>query len=219
MPSVWRNAVTDGTATNLTQINTTSSYTVSFWAKFTGTGDIMRHASTANAARDGYGFSFSTGELLVRHFTGTGSTNYIASSGGLLLSPTWQHYAVIYSGGVLLTFINGEFRNRTVAANAPTANAACTTTLTPNLTGTFNGNLFDFQMLPNVAVPVSDVITLMDPRYRHPGVRARWFGLQFPGTGPSSTLRDESGNNSNLTTSATGRLFPDVEPPYLPTLA
>jgi hypothetical protein len=179
----------------------------------------MRHASTANAARDGYGFSFTTSELLVRHFTGTGSTNYIASSGGLLLSPTWQHYAVIYSGGVLLTFINGEFRNRTVAANAPTANAACTTTLTPGLTGTYNGNLFDFQMLPNVAVPVSDVKNLMNPRYKHPNVKARWFGLEFPGYLANQTLRDESGNNSNLTTSSSGRLFPDEEPPFLPTLA
>jgi hypothetical protein len=219
MPSVWRNASSDGTATNLTQINTTSAYTLAFWAKLTGLGDILRHSSTANTARDGYVVEFTGTSLQIRHMTATASTSYTALQGAPRLNGVWTHYTVVYSAGVLFTFVNGELQTRTAAANAPTANAACTTTLTPGLSGTYVGNLFDFQMLPNVAVAFPNVKDLMNPRYRHPDVRARWFGLEFAGIGPSSTLRDESGNNSNLTTSASGRLNPDVEPPYLPTLA
>ena len=223
MPSVWRTtAQTGGTATNLTQINiTNSSYTVAFWARSlnTGGGDLMRHASTANNARDGYAFSFNSSELVARHYNATAASNYPVLSGSPLQVGIWRHYAIVYSGGVALGFINGELVNRAAAANAPTANASCTTTLTPNITGTYNGNLFDFQILPNVAVPIPDVKTLMNPRYKHPDVKARWFGLEFPGYLANETLLDESGNNSNLTVPSTARLMADVEPPYLPTLA
>lgn len=217
MPSVWRNANSVATATNLTQLNTTTNYTVAFWAKLAVDGDVMRHASTANGARDGYAFTFNAADLQARHFFAATSSNYTVISGGPWRNGRWQHFAIVYNGSVANGFINGVLRGRTTA-NPPTANASCTTTLTPAIAGTFNGNLFDFQLLPGIAVPLADVPLLMNPRFTYPGIKARWFGLEFTGVGPSSTLRDESGNGSNLTTTATGVLHPDAEPPYLPTL-
>lgn len=217
MPSTWR---TSGSATNLTQLNTTSSYTVAFWARQRDFGDVLRHASTANVARDGYAFYFNSSELVARHCNAVGSANYVAINQSPHRDGRWGHYAVVYDGVTNLHgFFNGVLRLRIGnATRVPTANASCTTSIVPGITATFFGNLFDLQILPGVAVPLDNVKLLMNPRYTHPGIKARWFGLGFTGVGPSSTLFDESNNGSNLTTSSTGFCYPDAEPPYLPTL-
>jgi hypothetical protein len=112
--------------------------------------------------------------------------------------------------------VDGVLRNRIAAAVAPTTNAACTTRLGAAINGAYSGNVFDLQIIPNAAVPVAAIPKLMDPKQSLPATRARWFGLGFAGVAAAGTLRDESGNNSNLV--AGTQLYPDVEPPYLPTL-
>jgi hypothetical protein len=91
--------------------------------------------------------------------------------------------------------------------------------MAPNVNGTFVGNLFDLQIILGGAVPEQAIKKLMDPTVVNPNLRARYFGREFVTRGINSTLRDESGNGNNLTTSATGRLDIGEEPPIRPTFA
>ena len=216
MPSAFLQASGNATATNLTQLNLTTAYTIAFWVKGGRDGDIFAHGSTANLARAGYGIWFDAVSLNVRHCTATASTTYAALSVGWQKNAVWQHYALVWQSSVLQCFVDGVLRNRIAAAVAPTTNASCTTTLTPAIQGTYVGNVFDLQIIPNAAVPVAAIPKLMDPKQSLPATRARWFGLEFAGVASGGTLRDESGNNSNLVAGVA--LDPDVEPPYLPTL-
>jgi hypothetical protein len=215
MPSVFRNANTSGSATNLTQLNVTTAYTIAFWAKQPN-GDLFAHGSTANLARDGYAVWFDSVSINVRHCRATASTNFAALSTGWHQNRVWQHYALVWQNSVLQCFVDGTLRNRIAAAAAITANASCTTRLNPAIQGNQPQTIFDLQIIPNAAVPEAGIKKLMDPKQSFPATRARWFGLEFGGAVSGGTVLDESGNNSNLT--SVNSCFVDAEPPYLPTL-
>lgn len=222
MPSVYRftsNSTASGT--NVTGLNyVAGGYTFAFWAKSVGSGgDIIRQSSTANTARDGYLVGFTTVGLQVRHFTATGTTTYQILNNGQTRQGTWQHFALTYDGSFVRGYVDGTLQARVSAPNVPTANASCSTTMTPNTNGTFVGNLFDLQIILGGAVPEQNIRKLMDPTVVNPNLKARYFGRQFVTLGINSTLRDESGSGNNLTTSATGRLDIGEEPPIRPTFA
>ena len=223
MPSVYRLSTnSNATGTNVTGLNyVAGGYTFAFWAKYGGgAGDIIRQASTANLARAGYVFAFTGVGLQVRHMTATTTTTYqILSNTGETRQGTWRHYALTYDGSFVRGYVDGTLLARVSAANAPTANALCSTTLVPNVNGTFIGNLFDLQIILGGAVPEQAIKKLMDPTVVNPNLKARYFGREFVTLGINSTLRDESGNGNNLTTSATGRLDIGEEPPICPTFA
>lgn len=210
----------NATGTNLTGLNITNgTYTIAFWAKgpISANGDVFRHSSTANSARDGYTVYFFPA-LRVQHYTATATTTYTAIGGSEGFENIWKHYMISYNGTHLLPAVNGTAFARVAAANQPTGNALCTTSLI-SVSGAFTGLLFDLQIIPNVSVPIEQARLLMNPTFRHPDVKARWFGREFIGVGVSSTLRDESGNGNNLTTGAGVQLPPGEEPPIRPTFA
>lgn len=222
MPSVYRfTSNSNATGTNVTGLNyIAGGYTFAFWAKLIGnaSADVFRQSSSANVARDGYVIAFSTTGLQVRHNTATTTTTYqVLTSAGR--QGVWQHFALTYDGSIALGYVDGVLQGRLSAPNAPTANALCVTTLTPNVQGTFVGNLFDFQIILGASVPGQNIKKLMDPTVVNPNLKARYFGREFVTLGINSTLRDESGNGNNLTTSATGRLDIGEDPPIRPTFA
>jgi hypothetical protein len=227
MPSVYRFTTnSNATGTNVTGLNyVAGGYTFAFWVKFQGlAGDIIRQSSTANTARDGYLVSFTgsatgAGGLQVRHYTATTTTTYQILSNGLTRQGAWQHFALTYDGSFVRGYVDGTLQARVSAPNVPTANASCSTTMAPNVNGTFVGNLFDLQIILGGAVPEQAIKKLMDPTVVNPNLRARYFGREFVTLGINSTLRDESGSGNNLTTNATGRLDIDEEPPIRPTFA
>lgn len=224
MPSVYRfSSSTGASATNVTGLNyVAGGYTFAFWMRWTGGvggGDIIRQASTANALRDGYAIVIQSADINVRHYTTTAGTTYSAIAGAQHVDNVWKHFAITYDGTAVRGYVNGALRTRTAAPNVPTANAACTTTLRPTINADFVGNLFDLQIILGTFVPDQDVALLMDPTFRHPNLRGRFFGREFVGVPTSSTLRDESGNGNNLATSVTDTLPIGEEPPIRPTLA
>lgn len=224
MPSVYRFSNNTGaSATNLTGLNyVAGGYTFAFWMRWTGGtggGDVFRQASTANVLRDGYAIVIQAADINVRHYTATAGTTYSAIAGSQHNDNVWKHFAIIYDGSVVRGFVNGALRTRTAAANVPTANAACTTTLRPSINANFVGNLFDLQIILGTFVPDQEVAMLMDPTFRHPSVKARYFGREFVGVPGSGTLRDESGNSNNLAVAANDFLPIGEEPPIRPTLA
>lgn len=223
MPSLVRNAGVGGATTNLTGLNCTTALTVAIWARLTGSStstDVIRHASTANAARDGYRVGFNATEMRLDILGATGSQNYAAISGSPHRDGRWHHLVATYDS--VSNRINGYRDGHLVTYNTTvtqdiSANASCTTTLNPNVIGNGFGFLFfDFQILPNVVVPASDVRLLMNPRYTYPGVMGRYWGLQFRTTTGTGPIRDESGNGNNLTITQT--IQQGEEPPYLPTI-
>lgn len=224
MPSVYRfSGNTGASATNLTGLNyVAGGYTFAFWMKYlgnTGGGDIFRQASTANTLRDGYAIVIQLADINVRHYRATDAATYSAIAGSQHLERIWKHCAITYDGSVVRGYVNGMLRTRTSAPNVPTANASCTTTLRPSINADFVGNLFDLQIILGAFVPEQEVPLLMDPTFRHPSVKARYFGREFVGVPGSSTLRDESGNSNNLAVAAPDFLPIGEEPPIYPTLA
>ena len=227
MPSVYRiNGDSNATGTNVTGLNyVAGGYTFAFWAKgpnANGGGDIIRQSSTANTARDGYIITFGSAELQARHLTATTATTYNAVSNNRHHQRIWQHFAITYDGSVVRGYVNGVLVGRTAAANVPTANAACTTTLAPSpaINSVFAGNLFDLQIILGASVPEQNIRKLMDPTVVNPNLKGRYFGLGFVGVGAGGILVDESGNGNNLTVPvAPGRLDIGEEPPIRPTFA
>lgn len=221
MPSVYRLSTnSNATGTNVTGLNyVAGGYTVAFWARKEGAaGDIFRQSSTANTARAGYVIAFTTVGVQVRHMTATTTTSYqVLGIDGRV--GNWRHFALTYDGSVARGYVDGVLMNRLAAANVPTADALCSTTMVPGLNGTFIGHLFDLQIILGGAVPGQAIPKLMDPSVVNPNLKARYFGREFVGVGASGILRDESGNGNNLTTSATGRLDMAEEPPIRPTFA
>ena len=223
MPSVYRLSTnSNATGTNVTGLNyVAGGYTFAFWANKldVNAGDIFRQASTANVAREGYGIAFTATSLQVRHMSATQTTTYTVVTISPHRQGVWTHYAVTYDGSNARAYINGSQVSRTPAATIPTGNALCSTTMVPGLNGTFIGHLFDLQIILGGAVPGQAIPKLMDPTVVNPNLKARYFGREFVGVGAGATLRDESGNGNNLTTSATARLDIAEEPPIRPTFA
>lgn len=225
MPGHYRiDANSNATATNLTGLDyLAGGYTFAFWMEWLGTGnsggDIFGHTATGNTTRSGYTFAVSAANVSVRHLTAAAATSYVAIERSPHLDRVWTHCAITYDGSAVRGYINGELRTRTAAPNVPTTTATSTTTLQPNVSGPFIGNVFDLQIILGAFVPAQEVPLLMDPTFRHRNLRARFFGREFVGVGPSSTLRDESGNGNNLATAANMNLQISAEPPIRPTLA
>lgn len=225
MPSVYRfSTSTTAQGTNVTGLNyVAGGYTIAFWAKgpTSNAGDVFRQASTANAARDGYYIGFASNELQIRHFTAASTFSRQPISASPQRENIWKHYAVTFDGtGVVSGYLNGNLVLNVTLTSIPTANASCTTTLTPGTNGTYTGLLFDFQIILGASVPGQNIKKLMDPTVVNPNLKARYFGREFVGVGASGILRDESGNGNNLTTPATtGRLDIGEEPPIRPTFA
>ena len=220
MPSLVRNASVGGSTTNVTGLNCTTALTVALWHRMQSNDatDIIRHASTANNARDGFRLGFIATELRMDILGATGSTNYAAITGSPHRDGRWHHYVVTYDSTTdqMRGYVDGKLR--TSIGNATrniTANASCTTTWNPNVIGSAGGHFFfDFQILPDVVVPPSDVPLLMDPRYQYQGVKGRYFGLGFT-TSAAATggCIDESGNGNNLTISPSA-FQAGPEPPF-----
>jgi hypothetical protein len=224
MPSVYRFAASsNATATNVTGLNyAAGGYTFSFWMRWLGGnsgGDIIRQASTANSLRDGYAIVVQAADINVRHYTASAGTTYSAVAGSQHLDQIWKHIAITYDGSTVTGYVNGALRTRTAAPNVPTANAACTTTLVPAINATFVGNLFDLQLILGASVPEQEVPLLMNPTYRHPSLKGRFFGREFVTVPVSTTVRDESGSGNNLATASNTTLQMGEEPPIRPTLA
>lgn len=213
-----------GTTANVTGLNCTTSLTVALWSRFVGSGggqDIIRQSSTANTARSGWRCGFTTTTFLLAVFDNAGATSYNAIAGSPHRDGKWHHYAVTYDSatdqvrgyvdGILRTSLNNATRNIT-------ANALCTTNLNPNNIGSNAGYLFfDLQIFPDVVVPAQDVRLLMNPLYKCPGLKGRYFGINFRTTAAgANALQDESGSGNNLTISPTA-FQQGAEPPYLPT--
>lgn len=218
MPSVNRNAGTAATATNLTGLNATTGLTVAFWLKNFGQGggDIIRHASTANNARDGYAVCFTSTELNPRIYGAAAGGSFVAMTNSPHRRGQWVHFAFTFDDATnqMLGYRDGKLVQVTTVTTDMTANASCTTTLAPGIVGTLTALLFDLQILPDVVVPPQDIPLLMDPRVKYPGIKARYFGLEFRSIGGSTVLRDESGNGNNLTTTAGAVLSQAEEPPW-----
>lgn len=224
MPCVVRNAGFAGSTTNVTGLNSTNNLSVAIWCRLTGTGgacDIMRHASTANVARDGFRIGFSNTEFRLDILGATGSNNYGAVQGGRHRDGRWHHFAAVFNttANTINGYLDGRLWQTTTGVTQNiSANASCTTVWNPNILGNGAGfQYFDLQILPDVVVPPEDVPLLMKPQLLYPGVKGRYFGLQFRtsavGTG---ACRDESGNGNNLTIS-TAAFQQGEEPPFRPT--
>jgi hypothetical protein len=173
--------------------------------------------STANTARDGYRVAFTTTTVLFGLRDGTGSTNYNAITGAPHRDGNWHHYAMTFDSATneMRGYVDGMLRTITTATRDVSANASCTTSLNPNETGSGYGFLFfDMQILPDVVVPPGDIRLLMDPRVQYPGVKGRYFGLNFRTTAAGTgALLDESGNGNNLTVSPS-TIHQGPEPPW-----
>lgn len=225
MPSLVKNSGVGGSTANVTGLNCTTALTIAMWCRC-GQGsnpstDVIRQASTANAARDGYRFGFAATAVRLDILSATGSNNHDAIQNSPHRDGRWHHYVVTYSdpNNEIFGYLDGKLIQRTATTQGISANASCTTTFNPNIIG--NGNhffYFDLQILPDVVVPQADIPVLMNPKYTYPGVKGRYFGLQFRTTAASANaLRDESGNGNNLTISPS-TIHQGEEPPYLPTI-
>jgi hypothetical protein len=223
MPSLVRNTGVGGSTANVTGLNSSTGLTVALWCKLSGgastSTDVIRHASTANAARSGFRIGFSAADFRLDILGATGSNNYAAVT-GVHRNGRWNHFAATHDNATntLLGYWNGNLTQRTNATQDITADAACTTIWNPAVIGSGSGFLFfDLQILPNVVVPPSDVKLLMNPRYSYPNVKGRYFGINFRTTAAgTNALLDESGSGNNLTISPSA-FQQGEEPPYLPT--
>lgn len=224
MPSLVRNTSVGGSTTNVTGLNCTSALTVAIWVKcHQGTSvatDILRHASTANNARDGYRIGINNTEFRLDILGPTGSNNYAPIQFGPHRDAKWHHYVVTFSDAAneMFGYVDGVLRQRTAATQGISANASCTTIWNPNVIGSGSNFLFfDLQILPDVVVPAQDVPLLMDPAFQYPGVKGRYFGRNFRTTAAGTgACRDESGNGNHLTISPSA-FQQGEEPPIRPT--
>lgn len=221
MPSVLYRTVIPASATNLTGLNATTAVTIAFWVRSVAAnpnGDIIRHSSTANRTRDGYYVGFvGTGiQIIIYGSAGSSTSNF--SNTWQHRNNRWAHWAVTFDNATdaVRAYFNGKLIGTGTNARDMTANASCTTDLpSGQVNSSLIGNVFDLQVIPNVAVPASDIPLLMNPTALYGDVRARWFGLQFRQPGASGTVFDESGNGNNLTASATlAACLQGEEPPW-----
>lgn len=224
MPSVYNRATAPASASSRFGLNATTGVTLSWWYKYLGgqsfTGDIFRQ-SGASTARDGYRVGIVGNDLQV---TIAGSAGTTLSSLNFLLArinPTrWNHVAVTFddNSNQVVGYVNSKQWNQTTNTRDMTANGTtCLTEIMPSLT--FTGWMFDLQVLPDVVVGAGDIPLLMNPTYSHPGVKGRYFGLDFVTTTAGNTVYDESGNGNHVTVAAGVTLEQGDEPPFRPTFA
>ena len=214
-------------ATGLTALNAVNAITVAFWAKarIASPGDVFRHSSTANIQRDGYIAGFGSIEWQTRICGAAASTtSFISQPLARHYDGRWAHYCSVFDDATntIWWYRNGSLLGITTVATDMTSNASCTTQIAPSgLNGSFTGQLFDLQVLPDVAVPASDIIRLMRPDQKYPGVKGRWFGLNYRTPAVGGTLWDESGSGNNLTASAGSDrdCLQGEEPPWRATAA
>jgi hypothetical protein len=210
-----------GSTTNVTGLNCTTALTVAIWAKLIGgapSTDIIRHTSTANVQRQGWRCGFGSLSFQLNIADTAGNTSYAAINPSPHRDGRWHHYLVTFddAANVIRGYVDGALH--TVLGSVTrdlTAAPSCTTTWNPNAIGNGNGFfLFDFQILPDIVVPPQDVRLLMDPRVQYPGVKGRYFGLNFNTTAAGTgACIDESGNGNNLTISPSA-FQQGEEPPW-----
>lgn len=222
MPSVrWRSGLT-ATGTNLTALNSTTTFTVCAWAKVPGNqAGFFRQQSTANQLRDGYEAGFGPGGLQIYIKTNSGSpVSAGVGTPDIANNPRWKHCTLTFDNGTneVRGYIDGKMVGRSTNATDMTANASCTSGIGSSQSGTTVGLLFDIQVFPGVLVPAQDVPLLMDPEHQYPGQLARYCGLDFRTTASGGTVYDESGNGNHLTAGG-GTLEQDEEPPFRFTIA
>lgn len=229
MPAVSVRGLTNvATRANLTGLNATTGVTVAWWQRHRGfgatstsiSGDIFVHASTANPFRDGYFVGWSAGLLQVL-IGGSAGSNTQSMRPFVQAYNRWNHFAITFNDAndQLCFYMNGVLMSMTTNTRDMTANAACTTIITPNASvGSFRGDLFDLQVFPDLVIPARDILLLMDPRQQLAGLKGRYFGLRYNAPAASGTIIDESGSGNDLTASATaGAVTKTDEPPWRPT--
>lgn len=233
MPAAQIDGNTRATGTNLTGLNATTGFTLSWWYRpyaqagiSIPTAGIFQQTSTASTTRDGYSVGISAnGNMFISIAGGAGNNNTnITPSRFPWRSGQWGHYAVTFDDAtnVILVYANGQNVGRGTNTRDMSANAACTTTLFPTtfVTNPFYGFIFDLQVLPDTVIPPSDIRELMDPTLHIPETKGRYFGLEYAEVGLSGTIVDESGNGNGLTMPATGALYRTAqEPPFRFTIA
>lgn len=228
MPSVFTNAATPMSENNLFGLNATTGFTVAFWVKNIASLVVTAfEQSGASTTRDGYSVQFrssaSEAGLYVNIFGSAGNTATVL---GLQypqhLDGKWNHYAVTFddANNLLRGYRNGNLISSNTNTRDMTANGTtCRTRIFPSIVATYVGFCFDLQVLPDVIVPGADIPLLMKPGHKYPGVKGRWFGLDFQQTTAGNKVYDESGNGNNVTVAAGVTMYAAEEPPFRPTFA
>lgn len=225
MPSAYtRTGNPPASQSNLFGLNATTGFTVSWWYKYLGgqsfTGRVFRQSGASNT-RDGYSIQIIGNDVQVDVFGNAGATTASLNFLLALINPTrWNHIAITFddSTNQVVGYVNGKQWNQTTNTRDMTANGtSCLTELMPIGGANYIGWIFDLQVLPDVVVRVGDIPLLMNPTYSYPGVKGRYFGLDFATTTGGSLVYDESGNGNNVTVTAGVTLEQGDEPPFRPT--
>lgn len=233
MPAVQVANAPRATATNLTGLNATTGFTISWWFRafaqpttaFPGAG-IFQHTQTTDATLNGYSVGMTTAGLFIVSICGAAgnSNTNITPSRFPHRSGQWCHFAVTFDDAtdVVFVYANGDVIGRGTNTQDMTSTSSVTSTIFPNtyVSVSAYAHVFDIQVLPNTVIPASDIYKLRDPRTLLPQTKARFFGLQCTEIALSGTIVDESGNGNNLTMPASGNLYRTAqEPPFRFTIA
>lgn len=177
----------------------------------TGTNCLWTHSDNANpATRNGYAVMLNGTaggaffDITIRMCTGS-ANNAVGSGSPVNMSygsRIWVHIGWTHDGASLLYYLNGKVALRKAAAFTPTVAGTRVTTIGVSANG-FNGGMFDLQIFPNIVLNPAEMRALMDPRLtiRAGDCKQRLFRNWQPAA--SGTVRDESGNSTDLTANAT----------------
>jgi hypothetical protein len=233
VPAVTKNqqAITSN-AQNLTGLNATTGFTVSWWHRwyyiglttYQAQGTIFSHY-VASTSRNGYAVGFQTdGQVSVVIYGSAGFTITNTTGNALARSGRWAHCAVTFNdaSNEVLVYVNGELLTRgTNTRDLTSATTGLTTGIGGSITqlGEYRGELFDIQVFPDVVIGPGDIHHLMNPLESVPGCKGRYFGVQSQQyTVGSNNVRDESENGNNLNVSGSS-LPTAAEPPFRFTIA